>query len=195
MNPATPPPENGNRTFLERTRKALAHDLRTPLGTIVNYAVILESHESANRDEVRAFAGRIRQSATRLATMLQHMTDVTVLANKGPRFSEVEPGSLLRALLDDLDLQGHYPASGNELQGAVTFDPELLAFVWRSFLSLQNEVPRTAELNLDLEVHQDARDTAIELFVGPRPEPEQARTGFHEFAQQLPDSGSSEACV
>src|SRR5262245_25889929 len=90
------------RPFLERIRRALAHDLRTPLGTIANYAAILEYPGDAKAEDIQVFAGRIRTSAVRAATMLQHVTEAIVLSERAPRNDEIDPNALLRSILSEL---------------------------------------------------------------------------------------------
>ena len=79
---AAPAPLAGTGALLERVRRALAHDLRTPLGTIGNYATILEYHDQAKPEEVRAFATRIRASVARTSLMLTQLTDALTLVTR-----------------------------------------------------------------------------------------------------------------
>jgi len=180
--------------FDERLRKALAHDLRTPLGTIANYAAILEFHGSANTDDVHAFAGRIRLGAGRLATMLQQMSDALAISTSAARRQEVDLSGLLRAQLSALGLQGNYPASGHEPAAPVRFDAAILGFAWRAFLSVCNEAAPLAAFDLDIDIESTAAGTWIELWIGPRPGGVPLRIGLEQFAQTCSDTTQPLAC-
>jgi signal transduction histidine kinase len=181
--------------FSERLRKVLAHDARSPLGAIVNFASILEFYESADREEVRAVATRIRQSANRLVVMLQHMTDATMLSARPLRIVKVDLSVLLRSVLFDLGLHGRFPARGTEPSEAVGFDLELLTFAWRAFLSVHAGNPAISELDLDLEVSSDEATTTIALWMGVRPNAPAERLGFTRFTQGLSGHGATESCM
>jgi signal transduction histidine kinase len=184
MNGEIMPPEAQEQLgseFSERLRKALAHDLRTPLGTIANYAAILEFHDSANKDEVRAFAVRIRLAATQMATMLQQLSLATELSKEPAQLSPVDVSGHLRALLADLNLHARFPAHGTEPAKAVPFHPGLLDFAWSSFLAMQNGEHAQAGLDVDVDVEVDDRQSTLELWVGMRPTDPPRRVGLAEF--------------
>src|SRR6187399_443842 len=84
--------------FLQRVHKSFSHDLGAPLGSIVNYACVLESGQAlparsgenessaatpdTHGQEVRELGRRIRTNAMRAARMLQLLATATGLASR-----------------------------------------------------------------------------------------------------------------
>lgn len=197
MNPANQsglPRNRGAGAFLERLRKALAHDLRSPLGTIANYAAILEFHESANPEDVRAFAGRIRSNAARLADMLQELADATVLSERALQWTEVDASGVLRAQLAELGLHARYPARGSEPEQRVPFDAALLAFAWRAFLDNHHAVSNGDALDLDLAIDSDADGSTIEMWVGSQAGEGLERIDSLQYSLGVPGKAPAEPC-
>lgn len=152
--------------FGEILRSTLRHDLRTPLGTIVNYATILETPQGPRPEEIAQFAQHIRQNAMRTAGMLDCLSTAAALALKSAPTSDVELSALLQRTMSELGgRDGRVETSGDPLAKGVS--PQLLAFVWRSFLCLDRDVrgrlPKEVELT-----HATTEDgDGIELCVGP----------------------------
>jgi hypothetical protein len=180
--------------FLERVRRALDHDLRTPLGTIVNYATILESQTEAKSDDVRVFAGRIRSNAVRTAKMLRHVAEALTLSERAPSEHGFDPSGLVRALVSELPLHVRFPARGVEPTDPILFDRELLAFSWRAFLAVNSEAGTRHALELDIEVHWSEIETAIDMWVGTRPAPTPAHVGSSKFAEEALEVVPPESC-
>jgi len=176
--------DDGLMTFDERLRRALHHDLLSPLGTIANYAAILEHHEKTPPEEIRAFAARIRASTDRLAKMFRHLAAATELSSRSLRFIDVEPRGLLRSVLVELGLNGP-PASSSERHERMPFDEELLAFAWRSYLGVQSEIRVAEALQLDLAITSTEQTTTIELFVREQPATRPERIGLSQFAPSM----------
>jgi signal transduction histidine kinase len=124
--------------FLERIRKALGHDLRTPLGTIANYAAVLEATLRNDGDDVRRLAQNIRANAMGAAKMLEQTLGALLLAARPPSPAPFDAPALLakiaRELAHGIEIVGDRttPAEG----GAFQFDPGLVAFVWKIFVDL-----------------------------------------------------------
>ncbi|MFN0241729.1 MAG: hypothetical protein ACKVWV_02460 [Planctomycetota bacterium] len=166
------PPAEETRlgSFLERVRKALSHDLRSPLGTISNYAAILEFQGDAKPDEIRSFAHRIRSSSVRAANQLGHAADALALVIREPRLESTDVGALLRKVLEEHMLLARFPARTSAHHAPVVLDAALVTFAWRAFLALMREGSAGTMLDVDLDGDGDA----LELFVGAR----DAQRGF-----------------
>jgi signal transduction histidine kinase len=180
--------------FLERLRRAMAHDLRTPLGTIANYAAVLEYHGQAKPADVRVFAGRIRQSAVRAAVMLQHLTDAIQLSHGEPAIPGVDPNGLVRSLLSEIAVPVRYPAHGTQPDERVPFDPALMAFTWRAFLAVNTEVAGDTPLDLDLEILKSDDTIALDMWIGPRPDQALDLIGSSQYFEAVVDPGPQESC-
>jgi len=183
-----------NGAFLERIRRALAHDLRTPLGTIANYAAILEYHGDAKPADVRVFAGRIRQSAVRAAVMLQHMTDALVLSERQPSEATTDPAGLIRALISEMAVHARFPARGEEPPSRLPVDSDLLAFTWRAFLAVNAEAAGDSALDLDIEIGDTDDPITLDLWVGARPPETPARVGSTKFFESTVEVNQPESC-
>lgn len=180
--------------FLERIRKALAHDLRTPLGTITNYAAILEYQGDSKPTDVRLFAGRIRQSAVRAAMMLQHVTDAIILAGRAPAKESVDLAALVRSVITETSVRARFPVHGEEPGERVPVDGDLVAFAWRAFLSINAEAAGDAPLDLDVEVGDDGRMYTLDMWIGSRPSEAPARIGSTKYAESMLGSSAPESC-
>ncbi len=180
--------------FLERVRRALAHDLRTPLGTIANYAAILEYHGETKPADVRVFAGRIRQSAVRAAVMLQHITDAIGLAERRTPDLGVDPSGLVRALLTEMSVHVRFPVRGEEPHERVPFDPDLLAFAWRAFLAVNAESAGDSSLDVDIEVEPSNGVTTVDMWIGARPNASPERAGSSAYTEGIESPAQPESC-
>lgn len=177
---------DGMRVFVESLRKSLAHDLRTPLGTIVNYAAMLESFHGPEHEEVRNFAGRIRHNAMRTAGMLQHLSTATILAARPPSIASLDARTIARELAHEhgatLEPEGEAAESTTVLT-----DPTLLAFVWRAFLAVERDAASGAAPRISIVATRSSDAQELELCVGGRDE---ARRPI-ELAQFLREAGDS----
>jgi signal transduction histidine kinase len=180
--------------LIERIRRALAHDLRTPLGTIANYAAILEYHGPDRPEDVRVFADRIRTGATRTVEMLQRMTDALELSRLPPSRTGLDPTGTLRAVLSDFAVRVRFPARGAEPNERIPFDAELVSFAWRAFLSVNLEAARTGALDIDLEIEHSPAAIALDMFVGDRSDAALERVGSSRFAQDPSDGAPIDSC-
>jgi signal transduction histidine kinase len=176
--------------FIERVRRALGHDLHTPLGTIANYAAILEYQNQGKPEEVRLFAGRIRSSAMRLSAMLRQMAEAINLTENTRPDTSVNLSALVRSLVTEMNLRVVFPAHGREPAEDVTLDRELLTFAWRSFLSVNAEAAAAQGFDLDLETE----DQAITLWIGARPESAPAHVTASKFSDDASALVPPESC-
>src|SRR5438309_386880 len=67
-------PATSGAAALQRVQKKL-HDLRSPLGTIKGFAEVLLEDGQMPRDEFEDFTRRIRDTAQRMAEMVQNLLD------------------------------------------------------------------------------------------------------------------------
>ncbi|MCC6409578.1 MAG: hypothetical protein IT453_20645 [Planctomycetes bacterium] len=163
---ATSPNAERVEAFRERVRKALAHDLRTPLGTIANYATILEYYDHGESEEARVFGGRIRASAMRLSAMLDELAEAWKLASAPSLPAEVDPAGLLRELLASTGIRATYLGDDAGSSARCTLDAALLGYAWRAFLRLQAESSARELLELELHVEPSVAGTCVELRSG-----------------------------
>lgn len=181
--------------LLERLRKALAHDLRTPLGTIGNYATILEYHDQAKPEEVRAFAGRIRTSVVRTASMLTCMTDALSLAMRKNAKQGAEPATILRSLLSELGIHGHFAANAEDPLKCLELDPDLLTFCWRAFLGITAPSAPQGGLELDIACSVEDGRVSVDLLLGAQhPEADVAGINCSVYVLRHFDSPAQDAC-
>lgn len=175
-----------------RVRRALAHDLRTPLGTIANYAAILEAQGELKPENVRAWATRIRSNAVRVALMLQCMTDAIDLAERDATATELDPSGLVRSLLSEVGVPVRFPARGKAPLERVAVDREILTFTWRAFLAVNAEAATVKNLDLDIEVERAPGEIVMGMWVGPRIEslgrPSESATFCKEASGSTPPS-------
>src|SRR5688572_17583670 len=109
--------------FLQRVHKSFSHDLGAPLGSIVNYACVLESGQSlpsrpasdddsasapsdAHAHEVRELGRRIRTNAMRAARMLQLLATATGLASRPLHGESADALPLAKSILMDAGGRG-----------------------------------------------------------------------------------------
>jgi hypothetical protein len=172
--------------LFERIRRALAHDLRTPIGTISNYATILEYHGTERPEDVRVFASRIRGAAARTAAMLQTITDAIAMARRPSSATSMDAAGSLRAVVAELAIHVRFPARGAEPAERVPLDAELVAFAWRAFLSVSLDAARTGAVDLDLAIEDAEASVAIDIFAGARDEAPREHVDSDRFARLRP---------
>jgi K+-sensing histidine kinase KdpD len=140
--------------FVQRARKALGHDLRTPLGTIVNYASVLEEDPAPEVTNVRELTQRIRGHAMHAAEMLQLLLDALLIAAQAPAPRAIDATALVESIVAEMEggttLRVEAAPASDELHAA-EFDPAVVAYAWRAFLDLEKTVfprlPREARID------------------------------------------------
>lgn len=98
---------------------AVSHELRTPLTSVVGFAQMLQDPEvTFSPDQAQEMLGRLLDNALRLERLLGDLLDLDRLARGvlEPQRRRVDVGSLLRAVVEQLDL-GDHPVS-------ITVEPE-----------------------------------------------------------------------
>src|SRR5262245_44128836 len=123
--------------FLERIRRAFSHDLRTPLGAIVNYAAVLESPQVPSADDLQDLARRIRGNAHRTTRMIQGLASVVDLASRPLRSSGTDLANLASSVLLDAGGLGEVCTLPAGARPVADVDAEVLGFAWRAWVAVQ----------------------------------------------------------
>jgi two-component system, OmpR family, sensor histidine kinase MtrB len=154
----------GPNPFLEALSRAYSHDLRSPLGTIVNYATMLESEDTLRPDEVRSFARRIRSNAMRAADMLQTVAAATHIAARPAQAEATDLCALLKRSLGERTGETEVQVRGVDGKNVPVIEAAVVACAWSAYLALEQEVAGTAPRNIALEV--DCHDGCLALHLG-----------------------------
>lgn len=142
--------------FLERVHKSFSHDLGAPLGSIVNYACVLESGRATHAGEpadtngqpqvggapsleVRELGRRIRTNALRAARMIQLLASATRLASRPLQPASTDVLTLARTVLSDTGGRGLVSSVAKPGGTLVDVDAELIGFVWRAYVAVEND--------------------------------------------------------
>lgn len=166
MDPACPKAEAGTTRltrFLDRICFAVSHDLRTPLGTIVNYASVLEAAQGPGSYETRDLAARIRSNAQRSARMVQLLVTVIGLASRPLSSSETDLLVLVRSILGDAGGRGSAHLLPESQHSNVDVDAEVVGFAWRAYLATESDSVGRPVDGAGLLVRQDGGCVQIDL--------------------------------
>jgi len=164
--------ERSAQAFLQLIRKRFSHDLRGPLGTIVNYAALLEDERTSDFAQVRDYAGRVRQSAMRAASMLQAVSNAVGALTTPTPFEAVELASIVR----DAAAQAGSPQG--VVVDFVASSPEASAplgrravvfFALTAFLRLARELSDDAALRVTCECSLTEREVEFRVWSSARP--------------------------
>jgi light-regulated signal transduction histidine kinase (bacteriophytochrome) len=155
-------PGPGLARFLERVRLHSFHELRGRLGTIVNFAAVLEDGRSSG-PETAAAAARIRINAMATVRMLQALGTALELAARPLRPRPTDLCSLARTILAELGLQSAVHSIDRDPIALV--DPELVSFAWRAFLSMQGD-SRVPGSSLSVDAALQADEGVLQLATG-----------------------------
>ncbi len=181
--------------FLEGLRRSLVHDLRTPLGTIVNYAAVLESHDGP-RAEVQIYARRIRDKAMQTATMLGHLSSATELAARArPPVSADLPALLKKTLTEIGGLGSVVSVRGLNEPQTQDVDAAFLSFVWNSYLTLECDVCSEPPRDVELSVASTPDGYLLDLRVGPCPPSEGLPSDLARFLRDAGHGARPETCL
>lgn len=150
-------------TFLERIRKSFSHDLRTPLGAIVNYAAVLEAHPGEDGAEVRDLGRRIRGNALRMSRMIQMLATATGLAARPLAATTTDLPALARSILVDAGGRGVVSVTSANTDALTIVDAEVVGFAWRAYVSVERDARGRAPDALALSVGHDVGALSMEL--------------------------------
>jgi signal transduction histidine kinase len=154
---------------VETVRKSLSHDVRTPLGTIVNYAAVLESLDEPQPQEVRALARKVRDNAMRAAGMLQQLSDAVAVLTRSERASEFEIASLLATCLQS-SLPAHtIEVAPNDNSPPLRGHVALLAFLWKAVFRFDRELRGRALERVEFDARVEPCELHLAVWLGPRP--------------------------
>jgi signal transduction histidine kinase len=176
--------------FLERVKKTLGHDLRTPLGTIANYAAVLEQTPRDEGDDVRRMAQRIRANAMGVATMLEQTLGALLLAARPPAPAPFDATALLakiaRELAHGIAVVGDAKAAE---VGAFQFDAALVAFVWKTFVELVRSESPAIACRAWIARHDEDERAVLVLSLG-REDDGAAAVALEKFLTREPDDAA-----
>ena len=154
--------------FFESVRRAFSHDLRTPLGGIVNYAAALEAKPTGTPDELSGLARRIRASALRASRMVDLLANSIALAIHPPRRAATDLVALARTLLVE--------GGGRSVTVAATapsisveVDADVLAFAWRAFIAVEADASGQPMESATVTAVADSEQRVIELSTTVQP--------------------------
>lgn len=99
----------------------MSHDMRTPLHSIIGFSTVLSEHLSSDKD--REYLGRISDSATILASLLNNILDYSRL-NAG-KLELILSKTTLSHALEDILAQLSSQANNKHLLLSYTLDPQL----------------------------------------------------------------------
>jgi signal transduction histidine kinase len=163
---APPPPDDALRRLHERIARGLGHDLRTPLGTIVNCASLLDGGDAPDAATVRDAAARIRRQASALADASQLLADALRIAAQPPALRSGAPLTLLRALAEEIGAGVRLreaPAGAAAVPAALALDARRVGYAWRTFLAIERTARATLPAEAEVRVARSAADASIEL--------------------------------
>ncbi len=185
--------------FLKRVHKSFSHDLGAPLGSIVNYACILESGQAgvasahdqdgaqpgagAQGPEVRELGRRIRTNAMRAARMIQLLATATGLASRPLHAGSTDVLPLAKSVLMDAGGRGQVRgvAPGETLVG---LDPDLIGFVWRAYVAVENDARGKPTDEAALQVTEQDGHVLIEMRCSANGSVPDDRSDATNFMQQ-----------
>lgn len=149
--------------FLERIRKTISHDLRTPLGTIVNYAAILEASQGADDVEVRDLGRRIRSNAMRAARMIQLLSSATGLASRPLRSASTDLLALARSIFSDAGSRTRVLLASPSRGSLADVDVEVLGFAWRAYVAMEIDTLGHAAEAAEVAILEEPESLLVEL--------------------------------
>ena len=166
MNPSPDPKPSSDSSlarFLERVRSSFSHDLRTPLGAIVNYAAVLESTSGAEAVEVRDLGRRIRKNAQRASRMIQLLAYATAIATRPWHAATTDVVVLAQSILVDTGGRGRVSLTPNTRTPLLDVDAEVLGFAWRAYTQFEHDTRSSAVDDAELEFHAEPGHIRVEL--------------------------------
>ncbi len=176
------------RRFLAKVLGALGHDLRTPLGTIVNCAAVLEGDPVPAAEEIHDLAERVRRQAKRVVDVAQLLSDALHLVVSPPETEAGDANTLLQAILDQarggIQLVSAPPRT-DDAPRAIAIDPRVVGFAVQAWLAVEGvvrpELPREAQVRVE---HLD-QHVRIELAFGGAGDSPDAAVPIDEYLRDV----------
>ena len=144
------------RRFLAKVVGVLGHDLRTPLGTIVNCAAVLEGDPVPAAGEIRDLADRVRRQAMRVVDVAQLLSDALLLVASPPVTVTGEAIALLQSIVDGTNRGIRLvptPTPPDDARQVVEVDARVVGFAAQAWLAVEEvvrpELPREARLGVE----------------------------------------------
>ena len=160
--------------FFERAQRYSFHELRGRIGTIANFAAVLESGQ-VSAEEALESAGKIRVQALTAARMMQIFGTAIELASRPLRRLSMDCCRLAQSVLTDAGGHGTVQCAGPDPIADV--DADLVAFAWRAFVALQGDPAGGRIVDWVLSVSSTPHGCELEL-----------RSGSGELAPPGPDA-------
>jgi signal transduction histidine kinase len=174
--------------FVGGLRTSLAHDLRTPLGAIANYAALLEQAQDAPAAEVQNVARQIRRNVIRTVTMLEQLATASSIAASTPVQTTNEPPGAVRdvlvRMLSELGAKSSISDSGFEESSTARLDRTLLEFAWRAYLAVERDVSSRLPEPVEVQLEHAEGDTRLTLIVGVGVDPQGPAADIAHFLVQ-----------
>ncbi|MBI1379962.1 MAG: hypothetical protein GC161_02595 [Planctomycetaceae bacterium] len=162
--------------FLSCIHQFFAHDLCNPLGTIVNYAAVLEG---STHGGPRDLASRIGHSAQRASRMAQTLARAAGLAVHPPGTEATDLAELAAEVAHSLSLTCQIEQLPPGPHPPATVDPELLRAVWTAYLAAARGPDEDSDDELHLSVRADELAQRVELELWyPSPVDDRSRTSL-----------------
>lgn len=180
--------------FLERVRHSASHDLRTPLGTIVNYAAVLEAKEGADAAEVRDLGRRIRGNAQRAARMVQLLAGAIALATRPLHADSTDLLVLARSILGDAGGRGDVRVSVESAPALARVDAEVLGYAWRAYVAVESDASGKAVDGAEVIITPGSNHLDVDFYCGTStelPASNSRTTSRVELAEFLRHNGGS----
>lgn len=152
--------------FLDRIRQTVSHDMRTPLGSIVNYAAVLEATQGADAEEIRDLGRRIRGNAQRTARMIQLLATVVGLGSRPLRTASTDLRVLARSILGDGGGRGEVNLAARSAAPILEVDAEVIGFVWRAYVAVESDSTGKPMDAAELIVVPEVSGVLVELHGG-----------------------------
>jgi K+-sensing histidine kinase KdpD len=166
LHPTDPIPPSRLARFLDRICQVISHDLRTPLGTIVNYASVLEAAQGIELVDVHDLGRRIRRNAQRSANMVQSLVHAIELAGRGLERSPTDLNVLAHSILSDGGGHGDVHVSASSQDARVDVDAEVVGFAWRAYLAAESDAAGKPVGEACLQVRREPDAIVLELQCG-----------------------------
>jgi chemotaxis family two-component system sensor kinase Cph1 len=156
--------ERSNRE-LEAFSYSVSHDLRAPLRHIAGYAELLADEAGAQlSDNSRRYLAVIRDSVDLAGKLVDNLLHFSRLGRNQLKIEPVSLNSLLRAAIEDLQMETTGRAVEWKLQRLpeVRGDPVLLRVVWRNLISNALKFTRSRPLaRIEIGWKSDSREAVF----------------------------------